>query len=129
MESTTQTVEKAPETATQLITKVKRATRRRFTAEDKIRIVIEGLKREVSTSEHCRRYSLHPNRYYSWTKDFMEGGKARLQGDTTRQANAQEVEALQRENERLKLLVAEQMLENTLLKKSLTGVEGTGTIG
>lgn len=115
------------ETPGQLMAKVKRSTRRRYGAEDKIRVVLEGMKREVAVSEVCRREGFHPTIYYSWLKSFMEGGKARLRGDDRRQATEPEVEGLRRENERLKLLVAEQMLEIRLLKKSLTGLEETGT--
>ena len=121
------TIESKPETSGQLIAKVRKYTRRRYGAEDKIRVVLEGMKREVAVSEVCRREGFHPTIYYSWLKSFMEGGKARLRGDDRRQATEPEVEGLRRENERLKLLVADQVLEIQLLKKSLTGLEETGT--
>jgi transposase len=110
----------AGETATQFLRKAKHATRRRFSAEDKIRIVIEGMKREVPVSELCRREGISSAIYYSWLKDFMEAGKSRLKGDSQRQANRTEVSQLRLENERLKSLLADQMLELSLLKKNLT---------
>lgn len=109
----------APETAEQLIRQVRRATRRRFTAEEKIRIVMEGLKREVPVKDLCRQEGIGAAIYYSWLKDFMEAGKARLKGDSIRQANRAEVEARNQENERLKQILADQALEIHLLKKSL----------
>lgn len=124
MESMTDTATKSAETADQFIQKVRRATRRKFGADEKIRIILEGLKREVSTAELCRRERIHPHIYYSWLKDFMEGGKARLRKDGAREATAEDVGVLRRENERLKLIVADQMLEVTLLKKSLAGTDG-----
>jgi transposase len=110
---------KQPETASQLILQVRRYTRRKFTAEDKIRIVMEGLKREVPVVELCRRERIVAAIYYSWLKDFMEAGKARLKGDMTREANRDEVQKLHQENERLKTIVADQSLEILVLKKSL----------
>jgi len=121
-------IESKPETAVQLIAKVRRYTRKKYYADDKIRVILEGLKREVAVSELCRREGfLHPTMYYNWLKIFMEGGKARLRGDDRRQATAPEVENLRRENERLKMLVADQVLEIQLLKKSLNGSEEIGT--
>ncbi|MFH1619613.1 MAG: transposase [bacterium] len=108
------------ETATQFLRKARKATRRRFTAEDKIRIVIEGMKREIAVSELCRREGISSAIYYTWLKDFMEAGKSRLKGDSLRNANRGEVSSLRRENEQLKALLADQMLELNLLKKSLT---------
>jgi len=120
MEGTTGVLQQdPPETAEKLIQQVRKKTRRRFTAEEKIRIVIEGMRREIPTTELCRREGISSVIYYSWLKDFMEAGKARLSGDTQREANRGEVKALKRENERLKLVVADQMLEITLFKKSL----------
>lgn len=98
------------ETASQLIRKARRKIRRRFSAEDKIRVVIEGMKREISVADLCRREGISTAIYYAWLKDFMEAGKARLKGDTLRQANKHEVTALRRKNERLKGLLAEQVL-------------------
>jgi transposase len=114
------------QTAEQFLKTVKRRTRRKFTAEEKIRILLEGMKREVSTADLCRTESIHPHVYYSWLKDFMEGGKARLRGDSKRSATESEVGGLKRENERLKIVLAEHMLENVLLKKSLSGLEEPG---
>lgn len=106
-----------------VVREIRRATRRKFTAEEKIRIVLEGLKGEVSISELCRREGIVSNLYYRWSKDFLEAGKKRLQGDTVREATSTEVIGLRQENEQLKQLVAELSLKNRLLKKSLTGLE------
>jgi transposase len=106
------------ETARQLIRRAKRATRRKFPAEEKIRIVMEGIRAEVSVVELCRREGIHPTIYYKWLKDFLEAGKGRLRGDAKREATSDEVQELRRENERLKLLVADLSLENLTLKKS-----------
>ena len=95
-------------------------TRRRFSAEDKIRVVIEGMKREEPVTELCRREGISSAIYYSWLKDFLEAGKSRLKGDNLRDANKAEVSNLRRENEQLKSLLAEQMLTLNILKKSLT---------
>jgi transposase len=110
----------SPET---LVKEIRRQTRRKFTAEEKIRIVLEGLKGEASISELCRREGIVSNLYYRWSKDFLEAGKKRLQGDTVREATSTEVVGLRQENEQLKQLVAELSLKNRLLKKSLTGLE------
>jgi len=126
METATQNTGAKAETAGRFMKKVRRYTRRKYTAEDKIRIILEGMKREVSTAELCRKEGINPNVYYVWTKDFMEAGKARLQGDNRRQANESEVMELRRENERLKVLLAEQLLETSLFKKSLRGSDDTG---
>lgn len=106
-----------------IIKDVKRRTRRKFTAEEKIRIVIEGLRGEQSVSELCRKESIHPNQYYKWSKDFMEAAKKRMMGDTQREANSDEVKELKEENDELKKLVAELSLKNKVLKKSLRGLE------
>ena len=102
---------------------IKRKTRKKYTAEEKIRIVLEGLRGEVTIAELCRREGINQNLYYKWSKDFLEAGKARLQGDTQRQANSQDVENIHRENEQLKQLVAELALRNRVLKKTLLGSE------
>jgi transposase len=102
---------------------IRRNTRRKFSAEEKIRIVLEGLKGEVSISELCRREGIVSNLYYRWSKGFLEAGKKRLQGDTVREATSSEVSDLRSENEQLKQLVAELSLKNRLLKKSQTGLE------
>ena len=107
--------------AEQVVREIHRQTRRRFSVEEKVRIVLEGLRGEQSVAELCRRESLAPNLYYRWSKEFLEAGKKRLLGDTTREATAPEVKALRDENGRLKQALAETVLENRLLKKSLTG--------
>jgi transposase len=102
---------------------IKRKTRKKYSAEEKIRIVLEGLRGEVSVAELCRREGINQNQYYKWSKDFLEAGKSRLQGDTQRQANSQDVDHIRRENEQLKQLVAELALRNRVLKKTLLGPE------
>jgi transposase len=106
-----------------VVREIRRKTRRQFSAEEKIRIVLEGLKGEVSIAELCRREGIVSNLYYRWSKDFLEAGKKRLQGDTSREATSSEVSDLRSENEQLKQLVAELSLNNRLLKKSTTGME------
>ena len=102
---------------------IRRNTRRKYSSEDKIRIVLEGLKGEVSISELCRREGIVANLYYRWSKDFLEAGKKRLSGDTAREATSSEVTDLRSENDQLKQLVAELSLNLRLAKKSLTGLE------
>ena len=102
----------------QFVRRVRRITRRKFTPEEKVRIVLEGFRGEVRVSELCRREGIRPNVYYAWLKDFMEAGKMRLRADTVRDATQVEVEGLKRENERLKQLVAELSLANLVLKKT-----------
>ena len=101
------------------IREIRRATRLKFMAEEKIRVVIAGLKAEQPISDLCRYEGISSAIYYNWMKDFMEGGKARLRGDTTRDATKGDVETLKRENERLKTLVGEQALDIRMLKKSV----------
>jgi len=101
-----------------LIRDVKRITRRKFTAEEKIRIVLEGFRRDTPIRDLCRREGIRPSTYYAWLKDFMEAGKERLQRDTARDATRAELEALKRENSRLKQLVAELSLQVHVLKKT-----------
>jgi transposase len=98
---------------------IRRATRKQYGAEEKIRIVLEGLRGEDSIAELCRREGIAQGVYYKWSKDFMEAGKRRLAGDTSRGANTGEVRDLRREARDLKEVVAEQMLEMRLLKKSM----------
>jgi len=98
---------------------IKRATRRQFNAEEKIRIVIAGLRGEDSVAELCRREGIHQNLYYRWSREFMEAGKKRLAGDTAREASTSEVSQMRKEAGQLKELLAETMLENRLLKKSV----------
>jgi transposase len=110
-------------TSERVVQEIRRKTRRRFSAEEKIRIVLDGLRGEESIATLCRREGLNPNLYYRWSKEFLEAGKKRLVGDTTREATSTEVADLRQENARLKQLVAETVLENRLLKKSLTAVD------
>jgi transposase len=103
---------------------IKRLTRRKYTAEEKIRIVLEGFRREISITDLCRREGIHANTYYAWLKDFMEAGKERLTRDTVRDATKREVQEIKRENARLKQLVAELSLEVHVLKKTaIPGLE------
>jgi transposase len=104
-----------------VVREIQRRTRRRFSAEEKIRIVLEGLRGEESIAELCRREGLAPNLYYRWSKEFLEAGKKRLLGDTKREATAPEVKGLRDENDRLKLALAEMVLENRLLKRGVLG--------
>ena len=122
----------AAETLTQetktFIRQVRTKTRRKYAPEDKIRIVLEGFRREVSVSDLCRREGIKPGVFYSWTKEFMEAGKERLTRDTVRDATRQEIEHLKRENYDLKQLVADLSLEVHRFKKTAipTLDEGTG---
>jgi len=97
---------------------VRRATRRRYAPEEKIRIVLEGFRREVTVNDLCRREGIKPANYYSWTKEFMEAGKERLARNTVRDATRHEIEQLKRENGELKEIVAELLLETRRLKKT-----------
>ena len=103
----------------QLIRRVRQATRKRYTAEEKIRIVMEGIRGDDPISTICRREGIHANMYYKWLKSFMEAGKERLKGEEKRGATHGEVEELKRDNERLKQLVADLSVDNMVLKKSL----------
>jgi transposase len=105
--------------AEDMIRDIRRATRRHFSAEEKIRIVLEGLRGEESIAELCRREGIATSMYYGWSKEFLEAGKKRLAGDTTRAATSDEVKALRREAQSLKEVVADLTLENRLLKKSM----------
>ncbi len=108
---------KAP--AERVVKDIRRATRRHFSAEDKIRIVLEGLRGEDSIAELCRKEGIAQSLYYTWSKEFMEAGKRRLAGDTARAATSDEVKVLRREARDLKEVVAEQALELRLFKKSM----------
>lgn len=122
MEGTAQVLEEKkaiPGGAARLIRKVKRETKRRFTFEEKIRIVLEGFRKELPVTDLCRREQISTAIYYSWLKQFMEGGKARLKGATLRSATRDEVVHLKQQTSQLKELVGEQALELSLLKKSL----------
>ena len=110
---------KAP--AEHVVKDIRRATRRHFSAEDKIRIVLEGLRGEDSIAELCRREGINQNLYYRWSKDFLEAGKKRLSGDVAREATSDEVKGLRAEARQLKEALAEVTLENRLLKKSVVG--------
>src|SRR5262249_3929199 len=110
------------EPAEQIVKEIRRATRRQFSAEEKIRIVLSGLRGEDSIAELCRREGIVQNLYYRWSKEFLEAGKKRLTGDTVRAATSEEVKELRRETSALKEVVAELTLENRLLKKSVMGV-------
>ena len=109
--------------AEKVVQDIRRKTRRRFSAEEKIRIVLEGLRGEESIAALCRRDGLNPNLYYRWSKEFLEAGKKRLVGDTTREATSTEVGARRKEVTPLKQVVAECVLENRLLKKSVTAFD------
>ena len=102
----------------QLIRDIKRITRRKFTAEEKIRIVLEGFRRDTPIRDLCRREGIRPGTYYAWLKDFMEAGKERLQRDTVRDTTRAEIQGIKRENARLKQLVAELSLQVHVLKKT-----------
>ena len=109
--------------ASSLISELKRKTRKLYSSEEKIRIVIEGIRGELSIAELCRREGIHQANYYKWSKDFLEAGKHRLSGDTMREANTSEVQELKGENASLKELVAELSLEVRDLKKNIGSPE------
>ena len=114
------------EPAEKIVQDIRRATRKHYSAEEKIRIVLEGLRGEDSIAELCRREGINQNLYYRWSKEFLEAGKKRLAGDTAREATSEEVRSLRREALALKEVVAELTLENRLLKKSMTGLGEDG---
>jgi transposase len=105
------------------IRNIRRQNRKKYSAEEKIRIVLEGLRGDESIAELCRREGIAQSMYYKWSKEFMEAGKQRLAGNTKRQADSSEVKELRRQNDQLKELVAELALKNKVLKKSLLGWE------
>ena len=107
--------------AEQSVRDIRRKTRKQYSAEEKIRIVLEGLRGEESIAALCRREGIAESLYYSWSKEFLEAGKKRLAGDTARQATSVEVRGLRREMRDMKELVADLTLENRLLKKSMLG--------
>jgi len=109
-----------PETAEKFVRQYRRRTQRKFSAEDKIRIVIESFKREISIAELCRREGVSTAVFYNWLKSFMEAGKGQLKGDNRRNATKDEVSDLKRENEQLKSLLGEKEYALKLIKKSLT---------
>ncbi len=108
-----------------IVKDIRRATRKQYSAEGKIRIVLDGLRGEHSIAELCRREGIAESLYYTWSKDFLEAGKRRLAGDTARAATSGEVKDLRREAQTLKEVVAEQALELRLLKKSMIGDGGS----
>jgi transposase len=114
-------VERHSEEAEQVVRDIRRAVRRQFSAEEKVRIVIAGLRGEDSIAELCRKEGINQNLYYRWSKEFLEAGKKRLAGDTVREATSDEVKGLRTEAQQLKELLAEVLLENRLLKKSVIG--------
>ena len=105
--------------AKNVVQEIRKATRRKFTAEEKIRIVLEGLRGEIAVTELSRREGIAPTVYYRWSKEFLEAGKNGLTRETLRDATSEEVRRLKEENETLKKVVAETMLDNLRLKKSL----------
>jgi transposase len=120
MEDEVMTPKKEPtQTTEKFIQEVRRKTRRYFTAEEKIRVVLEAMKREVPITELCRREGIPTAVYYTWVKDFMEAGKARLKRDGVRDATKDEVARLKRENEQLKNALGEKELALQIIKKSL----------
>jgi transposase len=115
---------KPQSTSERLVRDIRRATRKHYSAEDKIRIVLDGLRGEASVAELCRREGIAESMYYSWSKEFLEAGKRRLAGDTARAATSDEVKALRQEARALKEVVAEQTLELRLVKKSMIAAGG-----
>jgi len=109
-----------PDGAEKLVRDIRRATRRQYSAEEKIRIVLEGLRGEASIAELCRKEGIAQSMYYGWSKEFLKAGKRRLAGDTAREATSDEVKGLRAEARQLKEALAEVTLENRLLKKSVT---------
>lgn len=109
------------QSASSIVRDIRRKTRRLFSAEEKIKIVLEGLRGEESVSAICRRYGIHETNYYNWSKEFLEAGKKRLSGDTERAATSSEVKDLREENRELKDLVADLSIEVKVLKKNLRG--------
>jgi len=107
-----------------VVREIKRKTRRKFSSEEKISIVLEGLRGEETIAELCRREGISPNLYYNWSKEFLEAGKRRLAGNSKREATSSEVSHLKQENSHLKQLVADLSLKNRYLKKNLTGEDG-----
>ena len=115
------------DSAEKTVRDIRRRTRRHYSAQDKIRIVLEGLRGEDSIAELCRKEGINSNVYYRWSKEFLEAGKKRLAGDTVREATTDEVKVLRSEASALKEALAESVLENRLLKKSMLG-DGEGDI-
>ena len=116
--SKAEAAEERSEETRSFVRRVKTATRRRYTPEEKIRIVLEGFRREVTVSDLCPREGIKPHSYYSWTKEFMEAGRERLTRETVRDATGQEIQQLRRDNDELKQLVADLSLEVYRIKKT-----------
>ena len=116
-----QASKRIPESAEKTVRDIRRATRRHHSAEEKIRIVLEGLRGEDSIAELCRKEGINQNLYYRWSKEFLQAGKKRLAGDTAREATSDEVKELKAEARQLKETLAEVLIENRLLKKSVLG--------
>ncbi len=110
-----------------IVREIKRQTRRKFTAEEKIRTVLEGPRGEASITDLCRKEGIHPTMYYKWSKAFLEAGKRQLNGDTIREAGSDEVKELRTENDSLKMRVAELTLQNRKLKKISEALESGST--
>ncbi len=106
-----------------VVREIKRRTRRKFSAEEKIRIILEGLRGEESIAELCRREEISANLYYKWSKEFLDAGRRRLMGDTKREATSPEVKSLRQENRQLRDLVADLSITNQVLKKTSSGME------
>ena len=104
-----------------VVREIRRKTRKKYSSEEKVRIVLEGLRGESSITELCRREGINSNLYYKWSKEFLDAGKQRLAGDIKRHATSSEVTGLKQENQQLKELVADLSLKNVVLKKSLVG--------
>jgi transposase len=121
MEATMRAKTARPDSAEKTVRDIRRATRRHYSAEEKIRIVLEGLRGEISIAELCRKEGIAQSMYYGWSKEFLEAGKRRLAGDTAREATSDEVKTLRAEARQLKEALAEATLENRLLKKSVIG--------
>jgi transposase len=115
--------EQQEKSATQIVKEIKRRTPRKFTAEEKIKIVLEGMRGEDTIAAICRKYGIHQNNYFKWSKEFIKAGKRRLSGDTLREATRDEVAELRRMNDLLKRELGEMYVENKELKKTLTGLE------
>ena len=115
---------KQKDSAEKAIRDIRRVTRRQYSAEEKIRIVLEGLRGESSIAELCRKENINQNLYYRWSKEFLEAGKKRLAGDTAREANSDKVKGLRNEATQSNEALAETVLENRLLKKSMFGAGG-----
>jgi len=117
------TEKKSKNSPESIVREIKRKTRRKFTAEEKIRIVLQGLRGEESITDLCRKEGIHSTMYYKWSKSFLESGKRQLDGDTIREASSNEVKELRDEKDELKMLVAELSLRTCVLKKTLKGLE------